>query len=175
MIMNFNDHLNRESFDYFVKTIDSFLMNRQEGEKLNIYFGSPGGINSIASAIIKLINDNKENIILYAYDQISSNGFKVFFEVKCEKMLIEDVIGMYHLTRIDEISIYEGGKMNNNNTYEQFARKSVSSFYYLNKVHKYVNFTKEELEDIKNHKDIFFNYNRLMEMYRYNKKYLKNE
>ncbi len=99
-----------------------------------------------------------------------SNGFRLFYAVECERELLDTTIGMYHLTRNEGgIRVYEGLK-DQSHSYDLFVKKTLSSFKYLNSTHTLVNFTDKELEEIKNHNDMWFDYNRLKQMLKYNLK-----
>lgn len=169
MIIHLAGEVNPEMLDKLIEAYNKLeYISVEKQEILIIYFSSGGGDNSSSSAIIQLINSNKDKTIVYAYDKILSNGFKIFYEIECKKDLIEDIVGMYHLTVHPGLIHYEGGK--DKDDYNKFAKLGMKNYYYLDKVHSLVNFTDKELEDIKDHKDTWFNYKRLKTMLKYNNK-----
>lgn len=171
MIIHLEGTVNSEMVDKLIEHYNKleFINAETNLETLTIYFKSGGGENASASVIIDLINNNKENTILIAYDQILSNGFKIFFEVICPKRIVPHTIGMYHLTSHPNIIIYEGHTLETD-PYIDFVKANMKGFNYLESVHKLVDFTEKELKDLKSNQDVWITEKRLNQMLKYNLK-----
>lgn len=168
MIINIDGEINSELVDTIVDVYNKL----EEEEKLTILLRSNGGENDATSAILHVIHEHASATNIVGYGGLLSNGFRLFFEAKCSKQVLHDTHGMFHLTRNAGIIIYEGG-VTRNAEYDEFKRKTMNSFYYLEKIDKYVGFTRAEIKSIKANEDCFFNEDRLNEMIEYNKKKLK--
>lgn len=175
MILNLNQQIDDKALNTLIDAYNSLRVT-EDGkiEPLDILFSSYGGSNSVAAAIIKVINSNADITTMIGYDHLCSNGFKIFFEVECPKEILGETRGMYHLTRNDGLIVYEGN-VTKNAEYDEFIKKELNSFSYLNRTHELVNFTDKELELIKNNKDAWFSTKRLQQMLKYNKSQQKNK
>jgi len=168
MILNLKGEINEDMLQLLIDGYNKLeFLGTGELEKLIIYFSSGGGENASTTAILNLINRNKDITTFIAYENLLSNGFRLFYAIKCNKELLESTIGMYHLTRNDSMRLYEGLK-DQNHSYDAFVKKKLGNFNYLNSTHELVNFTDEELEGMKNHNDLWFDYKRLKQMLKYN-------
>lgn len=170
MILNLKDDINEGMLQLLIDAYNKLeFTGTGELERLTIYFSSNGGENTSTAAIIDLINKNKDITTIIAYENLLSNGFRLFYAVECDRELLDTTIGMYHLTRNEGVRLYEGLK-DQNHSYDLFVKKKLNNFNYLNSTHKLVEFTEEELQEIKNHNDMWFDYKRLKQMLKYNLK-----
>lgn len=167
MILHLNGVINQ---DLLEKLIDAYNALPPE-TTLEIYLCSEGGENSTAAAMIDLINEHSDITVVKAYNLLASNGFKLFYEVTCEKYILPETIGMYHLTKHPSLAHYEGNTKHNAD-YDEFIKKGLNNYSYMNQVKNLVNFTEAELKNIKLNYDVWFDTKRLMTMLKYNKTYL---
>lgn len=168
MTLHINQQIDKELLEVLVNAYNKLeYTSCNEKEHLIIYFSSPGGENSSTSALIHLINTYKDITTLFAYNEISSNGFRLFYEVECYKEIIDDTFGMYHLSSHPGVHVYEGGTMKNNE-YSHFVNNTLNNYNYLDNVNSLVKFTKEELKNIKDNRDVYFSTERLREMLKFN-------
>ena len=87
--------------------------------------------------------------------------------MECYKEIIDDTFGMYHLSSHPGVHVYEGGTMKNNE-YSHFVNNTLNNYNYLDNVNSLVKFTKEELKNIKDNRDVYFSTERLREMLKFN-------
>lgn len=167
MILNINAEVNLEMFNNLVNAYNQLYPD----DILDIYFASVGGDVSIVYAMLDLVDKNRDRTILTGYSHLFSSGFKFFFQANCEKKLLPQVDGMYHLTNIVGLKLMEGA-ITHNSEYETFLRKKLKGFPTLDETSQFVDFTEDEIDRIKNNYDEYFSYNRLEKMLKYNKKYL---
>lgn len=168
MILHFNETIDEKAVDLLVQAYNSL----HPEEKLEILFCSMGGANHCTEVLAHLINANADRTVLIGYGGLMSNGFKLFFKVACEKFLLPQTFGMYHLTRLDGGTVEFEGSVKHNSDYSEFMKKRMRSFDYLNETHDLVNFSEKELETIKSNYDCYIDTKRLEQMLKYNLKYL---
>ena len=104
MTINISGKVDEEMFNKFITFFNENLQNQKI-----IYFSSSGGSTDIAEACIDLINSNKQNTTLIAYNKLYSSGFDIFFKSKCNRHILENSIGMYHQRHLD-VSVNENIK-----------------------------------------------------------------
>lgn len=167
MILNLNNEVNLDMLDRIVDCYNSI----HPEESLDIYFASVGGDIAIVHAILDIIEKNKHRTRLIGYSHLFSSGFKLFFQARCAKQLLPYVDGMYHLSKTFGVGLTEGAVVHNGE-YENFLKKKIKSFPTLEDTSKYVDFTEDEIDRIKNNYDEFFTHARLEKMLKFNKKYL---
>lgn len=161
MILTITDRITED----IVKQVASFFNEGDKDTQYTIYICSGGGMNSMAGAIINMINDHKDRTELIAYGEICSNAMQIFFKSRCKRKILPFTVGMYHLY-YQKIDYYEGDAKRNND-HATFTR-STSSFVYSESLDNLVNFTGEELKRIKNNEDVWFTTERLEEMLTFN-------
>lgn len=66
---------------------------------ITIFISSGGGSGAASEILISLINSEPERFRVIAVDHIQSAAFRFFFEVECDKCILRDCIGMYHISR----------------------------------------------------------------------------
>lgn len=167
MILHLNNEVNLEMLDRLADCYNSI----HPEETLDIYFASVGGDIAVVYAMLDIIDKHKHRTRLFGYSHLFSSGFKFFFQANCEKKLLPHVDGMYHLSRVHGVGFTEGAVIHNVE-YENFLKKKLKTFPTLEDTAKYVDFTEEELERIKNNYDEYFTHTRLEKMLKFNKKYL---
>lgn len=156
MVVNLAGEVSYEMFNILVKATN-------ELGKLHIYFSSPeGGLTDVAEAIIDHINKNMNRIEMTFYGENFSAGMLIFLRVNCEKTILADTRGMYHFSWQD-ITISEGGKPHAG--YDTFCMQEMKlskqrSMEYL----KTLTLTDKEMKAIKAGKDVFFPYQRMLEL-----------
>lgn len=96
MTLNLNSEINPEAFNKIVEAHN----NLKDGEKLDIFFCSPGGDVDSMHAITTFLDINSETINLYGYGDLSSAAFLIFYRANCPKALLNGTTGMAHLVRI---------------------------------------------------------------------------
>lgn len=145
--------------------LDKFIENYNKIDKdspIKIYLSSNGGIISIGTILLDIINNNKENITLVAGGEIMSAAFDLFFFSECKKELLKDTTGMAHYGWTI-MSVNENGKPTED--FEKFLLKEMKDNKASN-IDKYkeLGLTIAELNKIKIGKNCYFNYTRLKEL-----------
>lgn len=95
--------------DFDEKFIDTVLnqsnefyydsVNKLRQPHVTIFISSGGGSGAASEILISLINSEPERFRVIAVDHIQSAAFRFFFEVECDKCILRDCIGMYHISR----------------------------------------------------------------------------
>lgn len=73
--------------------------NKLRQPHVTIFISSGGGVSAAAQILVSLINAEPERFRVIAVDHIQSAAFRFFFEVECDKCILKDCIGMYHMSR----------------------------------------------------------------------------
>ena len=159
MIINLSDDVNDAMLTPLLKAITDLKTD----EKLTIYFTCPdGGFTDAAMAIIDIINSNKEVINMIYYGELFSSGMIIFLGTKCNKKILRDTRGMYHFAW-QQMSINETGKPSGE--YDIFSMKEMKK----SKIRtlEFLSTTKlsqKEIAQIKLGKDVYFSYDRMLEL-----------
>lgn len=117
MILHLNGTIDSEQVDKLIEAVNKH-QKKKYIEKITIYFRSEGGDTEAMTALVSIINNNKDIINLIGYGILYSSGFLIFFSSKCERSLLPGTVGMCHYTRVGvEISdnskgYYSGDKAN---------------------------------------------------------------
>ena len=64
-------------------------------DKVVINFHCAGGKDYLCDLLIREINNNKDKVIVYG-SQLLSNGFWLFYHIKCEKIILKDCHILIH-------------------------------------------------------------------------------
>lgn len=86
------DHVNEVYYD---------TQNKQRQSRITIYISSGGGSVALQQILTDVINDQPERFRVIAVEHIQSAAFRFFFEVECDKCVLPNCIGMYHVSRED--------------------------------------------------------------------------
>lgn len=159
MILHLSGDVNPEMFNSLVRGINDL----RKDDNLHIYFTSQGGLTDVAEAIIDLVNKNQEYIGMTFYGEIFSSGMLIFLQTQCQKWLLKDARGMYHFAW-QELIIGEGGKPLDD--YDIFCMKEMkrSKERTLNYLKTYTTLTDKEIAKVRAGKDVYFNYDRMLEL-----------
>lgn len=67
---------------------------------IHVMLSNEGGECAYAEAISHLIDMNRDRITLIGFDVLASAAFGIFFEAKCNKMLLPSTLGMFHRSHV---------------------------------------------------------------------------
>lgn len=146
--------------------LDKFIniVNNPDNEKIVIYLNSGGGSPFVSDVMIDIINKNINRFVIIANDLIGSSAFDLFFKSKCDRRIMPGTIGMYHQS-YSSIDISENHK----------PAYQIDKAYYvrMNKVFypegiefvSKLGLTKKEFKHYKNGDDLYFQYDRLTELF----------
>jgi ATP-dependent protease ClpP protease subunit len=157
MVININEVISKDVFD---KLIQSFNTLKPE-ETLDIYFATEGGDVHYMEGIIDFVNKNSSRIRLFAYGEICSAGFDIFFRTKCYREILPATMGMAHFTgvMVSSLGTTHTRKVDDK-AYLAWAKKSNEDCI---KFYSSIGFTKKELERVKKGEDLWFQIDRLNE------------
>ena len=157
----FCEEMTYQTVSEFFKSIGEFA----DGDILNIYFDSPGGIvfgeRSINDYVSFLHHDCGVQVNLHAIGDISSSVFNLFLNAKCNKIIHKSAYATLHLItyRInsDDRNRNFGDSIVNASQCEDFNSKFVK---FVEKMH----FTQDEINRIKNNEDVTIGSERIHEI-----------
>lgn len=132
-------------------------------ETIDIYLNTSGGDAESGDAMVDIINNNAKVTNLIAYGKICSAGFDLYFKARCPKRLLDGTIGMAHLARV------EMENFTVTNSKEQIEAGFYKSWWMEDKkkrlkFYEELGMEKKELLKIKKGGDVYFPYNRLLEL-----------
>lgn len=159
MIINLSGEVDYKMFNHLVTSFN----NLKKEDNIHIYFSSPiGGYIDSTTALIDFINKNKDFIGVTFYGELFSSGMTVFLSLQCEKKILPETTGMYHFAW-QSMNISETGKPNGE--YDGFVIKEMKK----SKIRtlEFLNTTKlsqKEIAQIKLGKDVYFSYDRMLEL-----------
>ena len=134
-----------------------------DSEKITIYLQSDGGYVCICQVLLNIINGNKDRFKLIGFESLSSAGFEFFVKAECEKELLPYTLGMIHQHQ-RKVTL-------NNNLKPTYSDGEA----FMIRVKKYklpedeifiqkLGLTKKELRDYKKGDDVYFQYDRFLEV-----------
>ena len=136
--------------------------NEYKENNINIFINSVGGNLAISKGLVYIINQEPIRFKLIALSGIYSSAFTMFLECKCEKIILDNCKGMYHLSHIDlNISTNKKGTY-----FEDEFIKSQLDYYYNEEINfgSKLNLTQSQMINLKAGKEIFFNTKQLREL-----------
>ena len=134
-----------------------------DSEKITIYLQSDGGYVSICQVLLNIINGNKDRFKLIGFKSLCSAGFEFFVKAECEKELLPYTLGMIHQpTRTMSLNnnlkpVGEGDKA----SYERVKKYTIPDNEIFNRKLK---LTPKELREYKKGNDVYFQYDRFLEL-----------
>lgn len=158
MILHLSGEINYKMFDDLIKAGN--LLKPEE--ILQIYFTcSEGGFSDVAIAMVDYINrDSKIEIAFYG--ELFSAGMVIFLAVNCNKIVLKDTRGMYHFSW-QEMNISETGKPSSECdifSMKEMKKSKERSIAFLKKT----KLSEYEIAKIKRGKDVYFSYERMLEL-----------
>lgn len=157
MILKLRGDINGEMTDKLIQSLNL----KSEDELLHIYLNSKGGGVDEMNAMIDVINENRESIVLHGYGDLCSCAFELFFSVECERHLLKGTRGMFHQSEM-VLDINEDGKPSG--AEDKFRHKYMKSMKTITMDYcDILNFTKKEKKQIKKNKDVWFMPDRMQE------------
>lgn len=91
---NFIDTVLNQSNEFYYD-----FSNKLRQPHVTIFISSGGGASAAAQILVSLINAEPERFRVIAVEHIQSAAFRFFFDVECDKCILKDCIGMYHMSR----------------------------------------------------------------------------
>lgn len=146
----------------------SELYSTNIDKDITIYISSYGGSEWVSRAAIDIVNKNSKHTTIIGYGALNSASFNFFMEIKCSKNILPLTYGMYHKARynLDYNSsvkpYYEVDK------YLSKVQIPLVEKYYLQKLQEW-GLNEKEIKDYKNDLDVYFPYERMLELINKNK------
>lgn len=165
MKLNFHD----EGFDKKMLTKFMEAVN-QPDEIISIYILSSGGTVAVMEAMLHVISLDPKRFNIVGYSELDSCGFEFYIRAQCKKYLIPGTIGMYHQTCTD-ICLNDKGKPQYYDGEAYLKRKKKFFYPEMIKFMDQCEMTSKEIKRIKNGDDVYFQYDRFLEI---EKAYTKN-
>lgn len=159
MTVDISGKMDQEAFGNILKAYNSLI----KGNSLDIYLNSDGGDPEIADAIADLIENTDYLITIIGYGKLFSAAFDLYFKARCHKRLLAGTVGMSHLARVEteEFDSSNAGHKIEMLAYKKWLdndKKERLKFY------EYIGMEAKELSRIKKGGDVYFQYNRLLEL-----------
>lgn len=158
MVIDISGEISQEAFGNLIRAYDSL----QNDDILRIYINSTGGDPSFADAILDFIENNKV-VEIIAYGKIYSAAFDIFYKAKCPKRIVNGIMGMAHLSRIEmaNFTVTDNEEISQASNYKNWWNQDK-----LNRLKFYeeIGMTKKELSKIKKGEDVYFQHERLLEL-----------
>lgn len=135
----------------------------QEHEKITIYLNCTGGSANVYEIMNDIINKNPDRFELIAMNGILSAAFMLFFKATCSKRIMMNTIGMIHQGN-QEFTLNDNLKP----TYTiDVAWKKRMKKEHLQGIEfvKSIGLNKKELKKYKRGDDVYFQYERLVELF----------
>ena len=151
-----------QDFDSELLTKVTEVVN-SDSEKITIYLQSGGGYVCVCQVLLNIINGNKDRFKLIGFESLCSAGFEFFVKAECEKELLPYTLGMIHQHQ-RKVTL-------NNNLKPTYSDGEAS----MERVKKYTKpedeiFIKQlglnpkELREYKKGNDVYFQYDRFLEV-----------
>lgn len=166
MLYRLDTSIDDKTLDELINVVNALDVN----ETLTLYIKGDGGETAVSNAIINILSNlsKTNNVVLVGYEMMCSSHFNIFFETLCsEKILLSDTKGMCHKP-FWNIRVSENAQIKND-LFEHFKKAVMEECRTFTDLTKVVKFTKEELRELRNNKDIYILPNRMKEMLEYNK------
>jgi ATP-dependent protease ClpP protease subunit len=140
-------------------------LNNKEDSIHYIYLKTEGGDVTCQDAIIHLLSENSERCVLIGYGYLYSAGFNIFYKSECPKALLPDTLGMAHFAA-SFLRITETGKPNMSDPDAFYLKNLKITKSTTMKFFKSLAFTEQELTEVSNGNEVWFNTKRMNELFK---------
>ena len=132
-------------------------------EEITIYLFSDGGCNSVCNVLLNIIENDRDRFKLFGYELLSSSAFEFFVKAECKKELMPLTIGMIH-QGFRTVSINDNLKPSDRFNKEIIER---TKRYAKNDDENFIQklgLKPKELREYKKGNDVYFQYDRFIEI-----------
>lgn len=134
-----------------------------DSERITMYISSDGGWVCVCQVLLNIINSNKDRFKLIGFESLSSAGFEFFVKAECEKELLPYTLGMIH---------QPARTMSLNNNLKPVGECDKASYERVKKYTipedeifiKRLRLKPKELREYKKGNDVYFQYDRFLEV-----------
>ena len=162
MIFNILNDIDSETVNLFTAFLNDAESDPNKKPYIEIFLNSNGGEPAHGNIILYMINERKERVTLTAHNQIFSTAFELYVLAQCDKKILPYTTAMYHRAT-QEITMTSGNTpktaTDTANLNSLIADEAVTK-----KVCELTKMSEEEKADIFNDKDVYFSYERLLEI-----------
>lgn len=151
----FNGKLIQENVDALLKELTS------NDDKYLIYIDTAGGLNTIKDYLLYYLNLTPERFTLIAGNEITSNGFWLFYHFKGKRIISDSTISMIHQSW-KEVPSYDL-KDKESTGYKDLQKLQNINDKNLEILKPY--FSKKEIKDFKRGYDVYLNSDRLKQIF----------
>lgn len=151
-----DSRIDKEMYSKFLE-----FANANGEEEWTIILYTVGGFNVIAKNILFIINNRVAATTLICNEAYSA-GFSLFYEAKCKKVMCHNSKGMTHLAAA-EMFMQSNGKPSYSE--DECIVKNWKQSKKKDKEWVKIFLTKKEYKNYKNGKDVYFNFNRMKEIF----------
>ncbi len=165
----YHEDINFDSLERFTEVYNRYM--RGEINYIHMYLCSDGGDIHAMEVMIDMINDMGTNIGITAFGHVASAAFQLFFRAECPCRILPGTLGMMHQSRMN-LLISESGKTPHamDIAYQKYKFKYAKDTTVA--LSEFLKFTKKELNEINNSKDVWFSFERMQEMLRIKEEWL---
>ena len=158
MILSLHD----QDFDSELLTKVTEAVN-SDSDKITIYLCSDGGFTCVCAVSLDIINKNKERFKIIGYERLCSAAFEFFIKAECEKELMFKTLGMIHQS---SRSVYLNDNLSGANTNNKAVMERVKKYTKPNDeiFIKRLGLTQKELRAYNKGEDVYFQYDRFLEV-----------
>lgn len=162
MIFSILNDIDSETVNLFTAFLNDAESDPNKKHNIEILLNSNGGEPAHGNIILYMINERKERVTLIAYGQIYSAAFELYILAQCDKKILPYTTAMYHRAT-QEITITSGNKPQT--TAEKASLQAlIANEAVTKKVCGLTKMSEQEKADIFNDKDVYFSYERLLEI-----------
>jgi len=164
-VVVFDTEINSVAIGNFLTGIHRIIRQTPDA-KIIIYFSSSGGSLTHADLLLSYLNSLQDNVILFAFHQISSAAFKVFFEFKGQKDIMDNTYSVIHKGSKNILA----RDLDNTDSFDFFMTNKMMPAMnkQVIKLYKSIGLSKRELIKIENGKDLMLHTERLRKILRNN-------
>lgn len=133
-----------------------------DSRHITVYLSSTGGKTSVMTALIEMVNSNKDRFSLVAYDFIGSAAFVFFIKAKCNKKVLINTMAMHHQT-ITNVDFDEFKKPYYQSDAAELTRMKKERDD-SQKFNTQIGLTEYEIKRYRQNYDLYFQYDRILEL-----------
>ena len=134
-----------------------------DSERITMYICSDGGWVCVCQVLLDIINKNKDRFKLIGFESLSSAAFEFFIKAECEKELMFKTLGMIHQS---SRSVYLNDNLSVANTNNKAVMERVKKYTKPDDLIfiKRLGLTQKELRAYNKGEDVYFQYDRFLEV-----------
>lgn len=151
-IITFDGEIMPDTIGSVIDTCHRHISHNKDA-KILIYFTSTGGSMTHTLTLLDFLNSVKDNVIIYAFHQISSSAFYLFYRFKGKKDIMKHTFAIIH----KGTKSIDARDLDNQESFDFFMSKKIIPNIQreMDKLYKELGIDKVLLDAVKNGKDVF--------------------